>query len=234
MFLVTFFIHRYKTPIDSTTLDANNNKPTVKSSEIADFPVIPYRRSKLVLLALCYAFYMPTEGLYLGQSASMWQFLEIKLTAQEAAQQLTLLGATFTGGRLLTALIALKLKPDLIMTYHYAIIIGSLLLLFFGRHDRMLITIGNCILGFGYSAIYPAFFAFTQQHLRLTEKICSMYSFIGSLVSLVRPLVLGQTFREFPQVIFIMEAVFLSVTVTMFALVRIWIWHSPRQGGLNN
>ena len=75
----------------------------------------------------------------------------------------------------------------------------------------------------------PGFFSFTQNHLRLTDKICSMYSFTGALVALLMPLTLGQLFNKFPKIIFVMESVFLTASLSFFILVRLWISVSPRR-----
>ena len=77
----------------------------------------------------------------------MYQYLEIKLTADEAARVLAVLSATYTFGRLTTAFISLKLRIDVIIVYHYTIQLCSLAFIYFGRDDLTMIYIGTAALG---------------------------------------------------------------------------------------
>ena len=90
---------------------------------------------------------MAAEMGYIIFSSAMWQHLEIQLHADEAAYILSILTATYTAGRLASALISLKVPPDFIISYHYAIILGALALLFFGRFNIKCIYAGNALLG---------------------------------------------------------------------------------------
>src|SRR5699024_5159298 len=145
-----------------------------------------------------------------------------------------ILSAEYTLGRLASAFISMKLRPDIMISYHFVTLLAALSMLFFGRNDQMWITIGTAMLGkeiidvctkklsvrmifrppcieyinrlppigYGFSAMWPAMFAFTERHLRLTDRVCSLFSFLCGAVSLVIPLVLGQSFKSNPLILF--------------------------------
>ncbi len=142
---------------------------------------------------------------------------------------MSLLTGCYTAGRLLATFIALKVKPDITLAAHYLLIAASLTLLFFGRTNLTVVYVGHAALGFGYSAMNAAFYSLTEQHLKLTEKVCSLYSFTGAGVALVMPLVLGQTLDHFPKVIWLLEGVLVGGSLALFVLVRFWILVDSRR-----
>lgn len=72
--------------------------------------------------------------------------------------------------------------------------------------------------------MWPAILAFTERHLRLSNRICSIYSFLAGLLSLVVPFILGQTFNAHPTMLFLIEAGFVSTSLGAFILVRLLIY----------
>lgn len=216
-------------------INNNNNKLAGSADSISaakpqlDPATIRHRLPKLALIALSYALYIPAEAGYLFYSATIWQYLEIELSAPQAALMMSLLTGCYTAGRLLATFIALKVKPDITLAAHYLLIAASLTLLFFGRTNLTVVYVGHAALGFGYSAMNAAFYSLTEEHLKLTEKVCSLYSFTGAGVALVMPLVLGQTLDHFPKVIWLLEGVLVGGSLALFVLVRFWILVDSRR-----
>ncbi|KAH9396053.1 hypothetical protein TYRP_020133 [Tyrophagus putrescentiae] len=132
--------------------------------------------------------------------------------------------ATFTLGRLVTAFIATRLLPDIIVAYHMVTFMIGLAIVFFGRDSETVIIVGSAVLGYAFSAIWPAMFAFTERHLRLSHRVCSTYCFLAGLLSLTVPLVLGQTFQGTPMILFAIEVVFFSAMFAAFTLVNVLIY----------
>lgn len=96
-----------------------------------------------------------------------------------------------------------------------------------------LIYVSTAFLGYGFSAFWAAVFAFAERHLRLTDRVCSLFSFLSGAVSLVIPLILGQTFRTWPLVLFYLEFAFLGVSLLLYVWVRIWIAADSRVMGVS-
>ena len=184
---------------------------------------IPNRRAKLLLCGLVLATYGTVEIGHFSFSAALFQQLPVGLSAATAAHLLGVLSATYALGRLASAFISLRLQPDTILWYHFALLFGSLSLLFFGRDRPEVITVSTALLGYGFSACWPAVFAFAERHLRLTDGVCSLFSCLSGAVSLVIPLVLGQTFHSWPLVLFYLEFAFLAVSLALYIWVKLWI-----------
>ena len=109
--------------------------------------VVSRRKLKLILAALFLATYDGAEIGYFYYSPTMLQYMDIKLTASVAAHVSSVLSAAYTSGRLLTAFISLKLKPDIIVSYHFVIILVAQVVLFIGRDNQTIIYIATAILG---------------------------------------------------------------------------------------
>ena len=73
--------------------------------------------------------------------------------------------------------------------------------------------------------MWPAILAFAERHLALSDRVCSSYSFLTGLMSMVPPLVLGQiSLKEHPLTLFALEAAFLTISFLLFTTVRLWLW----------
>lgn len=94
--------------------------------------VIKHRMVKLVLLAICLSAYGNGELTWFNFFTSMIEFMHIGFDASSATYLLACMSATFTVGRLINAFIALKIKSDYVLSYHFVIILGAALLLLFG------------------------------------------------------------------------------------------------------
>lgn len=173
---------------------------------------------------------MTAEITYFGYATSMWQEMpEVRMSAPEATHLMAVLTACYTGGRIFTAVISffkLIRRPDLILSYHFAVIIFALAGLYFGRLNSTIVYLATAALGYGFSACWPSMFAFTETHLKLTDRVASLYSFLVGVVGLVVPLVLGQTFNAHPKVLLLLEAIFIGLSITFFATVRLLILFS--------
>ncbi|CAG2172135.1 unnamed protein product [Oppiella nova] len=115
-------------------------------------PLEPSRRTKFILIALVAMSlnsYSGMEQSFLNNSSTYYQYLPIRLSAQEAADVLSVMTTTYTVGRLISAFIASKLSPEVMITYHSVIICISMGILQFGQHSETLIWTGNALIGFG-------------------------------------------------------------------------------------
>lgn len=231
--LIMFVTHRYEKD-NNNSKDKNNNNSTVdhKESRITkgddqtpSVSMMPFRFVKLAMGGVCLATYATSELCWFGFSSALYQYLPITLDASTAAHMQSILSATFTSGRLLTAFLTLKLKPDTIIAYHYGIGFTALATLYLGQSSVYAIYAGSALLGYGYSAMYPSLLAFIERHLRLSDQVCSSYSFLTGLLSMMPALILGQiSLKESPQILFLIDGTFLTISVTMFLLLRLWIW----------
>ena len=119
--------------------DGEKEKPLQKT--------IPFRMVKLALMGMCLGTYIAAEFGFMTFGPSMLQYLPIQISASKAAQILSVLSVTFTVGRLITAVISLKVGIDIILAYHYVIQIFALIILYFGQANITMIYIGMATFG---------------------------------------------------------------------------------------
>ena len=66
-------------------------------------------------------------------------------------------------------------------------------------------------------------FAFTEHYLRLTDKVCALYSFLAGAFSLAVPVTLAQLFSRHPLVLLHLTGGFIATSLLFFTAVRLWI-----------
>ena len=204
--------------------NSNQTQKPSKTHPSTQPKIIPYRKTKIGLMGLCLGIYIAAEVGFLTFCTSMFQYLPIALSASEAAHVQSVLSTTFTLGRLITALISLKVAIDVILAYHFLLQVAALTFFYaFCLDSRPLIYAGMAFLGYAFSAIWPAIFGFTEQHLGLTSRICSLYTFLVGVNGLITPLILSYGFRENPLVLVYITASCVVISATLFTTVRLWI-----------
>ena len=157
----------------------------------------------------------------------------ISLTPTKADHLLAIQFIWYAIGRLSTTFITIKLKPEYIISYHYMIICGSLIGQYYVQGtNQTWIAITNSMLGYGMSAMWPALLAFSERHLHLSNQICSMYSFLSGICALIIPLIMGQTFKARPLLLFYLCGLYITISLVMFVIVWIWILYSSSSPSL--
>lgn len=196
--------------------DVNLRKPPTEK--------IPYRNTKLVLMGMCLGTFLAGEMGFQTFSPSMLQYLPIKMNASTAAHALSIMSATFTIGRLMTAFISLKVGIDVILAYHFVIQLISVGIFYINSNNLTMIYIGMALMGYGFSAPWPAIFSFTEEYLGLTARICAFYTFLVGVTCLITPMVLTNGFKNHPFVLMHITGVLTLISCLLFAIVRFWIW----------
>ena len=150
--MVNFLLCRYEQHDSSKLAPEEDDSATIDlPSEDKDFSSIPNRTWKIALISASASTYIAAELGYFAFVTSMYQKLDIQLAASTATQVQSIMFATYTMGRLLSAFISLKVKPDIILAYHFVIILISVAILFIGKDNLTLIYIGNSALGMSYN-----------------------------------------------------------------------------------
>ncbi|OTF70693.1 hypothetical protein BLA29_005916 [Euroglyphus maynei] len=219
--LILFFIRRYRKPGDD--LVDENDIEEINNNHISQYQSL--RKFKLILVALLLGAYDAAELGYFYYSPTMLQHLKVE--PSEAAHVLSVLSAAYTIGRLVTAFISLKLTPDIIMTYHLVIIIAAQTCLYFGRHNLTIIYITTALLGFGFSAMWPAILAFTERHFKLSNRIGSLLFFFAGLATIFTPFLIARYLETWPEVLFVFEGSYLVASIILFISVKLLLVFRP-------
>ena len=151
------FIKKYKPPKNNTKESSHelNNRSSLdeihnSSSQMIYNPKIS-RNLLICLMATCLGCYGALELGYFQFSSTYYQYIALKLSASKSAQILSVMATTCTIGRCVSALIAFKIKPEIMLMYHYLIIILSILGLYFGQNYEVVIWVGNATIGIQFN-----------------------------------------------------------------------------------
>ena len=151
--LVMFFVKRYKPPqTESQTMDEKNNVLITDPNTVqAPMEQSPRTRKLLIaLFALMLNSYSSLETVYFGTAPTYLQYLpHVVISAEKAAEIMMVLSIFYTLGRLLSAFISMKVKPEVMLSYHLVAMATALTILYICQNGTTttLIYIGNGILG---------------------------------------------------------------------------------------
>ena len=177
------------------------------------------RRLNIVLIAIFLATYTTVELSHFSYSSTYYQFISLGITAREAAEIFSIMASSFTIGRCVSALIAIKLKPKVMIGYHFFVIFVALIVLYMGLKSDRLIWLGNVIIGFGFSAVFPAIFAFAEEYIKINDKISTILIFSSASLNLFTPFILGPLLENNSFILLEFEIVFFSSAVILFVVI---------------
>jgi len=156
MFLIMFLLKRYVPPKEqlknkeqlnqSSDIKNYSSENCSSKTNLVDSPT-RHRKLLIILTAFCLSTYGALELTHFQYSSTYYQYFGLKITAPTAARIMSAMAACFTIGRCLSAFIAIKVKPEIMIIYHLGIIITAMCVLFFGQNYITLIWIGNVIMG---------------------------------------------------------------------------------------
>lgn len=173
-----------------------------KIAEPSELRVVSYRYLKLFLVTVSLAPFG-------AQEATMWSFLPatlqygvLRMSAESAATVLSIAAGTFALGKIVGIFLTLRLAPETILTGHHFISNVAIAMLYFFRDNDTMVRISVGLMGFGFSVIWPSTFSLTERYVGLTNPICSLFSFMVGLNTLLVPIVIGPLLESNPNVFF--------------------------------
>lgn len=191
--------------------------------------IVPYRLLKIVLATLSLASYGALEASFFSFFASCLQYLDgVNISAGEAASILSIGSLTFTIGRGLAIILSFYFSPDTLISVHHAGALSALALLFFGHGNLQLIYVGTALLGISLSAIWSGMLSFTERHVRLTDRVCSAFSFNAGVLTLVMPFLLANSLDSNPIVLLYVLGGCSIVSIISFIVLKTLTLLAPR------
>jgi len=143
--LALFVVKRYRAP-------QNDDKSEITHK--SDEPVVEIHMSStdrillIIIMSITFISYSGLELMHFTYSSTYYQYNgSSKLSASTATKILSLMSATFTAGRLLSAVIAIKLNSQIMIGYSLSILCLSMAVLYFGQNSETLIWTGNALIG---------------------------------------------------------------------------------------
>lgn len=214
-----FAIKRYEVPQQNfEDMDFEDKKTEQKKSLFKEGAQSP-RKTLILLFSMLFMFYNACEGLVFQFGPSYYRNMALRLSASKACGIMSVMATAYTVGRGLNVLIAIKVRPKHMLEYHFGILIVGFSALFFAEHSVHVLTMANVILGFGFSAVFPAILAYFKQYIDISNKLGTILMFSSETMVSVTPYILG-TFIERYSIIFIfIEIFYFALGVVIFILI---------------
>ena len=73
--------------------------------------------------------------------------LPLRLSAKTAANIASLMATTYTVTKIFAAGIAFKVKAEIMISYHFVILVIAMAVLYFGSNSELMLWVGNGLLG---------------------------------------------------------------------------------------
>ena len=150
---------------------------------------------------LLFAFHSASDDSYVQFVATYLQYIPLKLSAGKSAEIVSYMGLMFTVSQLFSIFIAIKLKPQYMLAYHFLIMLAGILVLFIGKSSLTLIWVGILIMSFGLGAIFPLIFSFMSCQIEVTDRIGTLLNFASKIPGLFVPTIIGRFIDRHPDVL---------------------------------
>lgn len=119
------------------------------------------------------------------QDTFLQSLSSLKISASEAAGIASITAASYTVGRCSSILICLILSSGNILLLHYALALSAFVCLLFSTngHSLLLIRLNSGLIGYSFSAIMPAMYAYINVYSTVDDGRNALFSLALSLPS---------------------------------------------------
>ena len=201
-----YFIKPYEIPEEESTQLKGKVSPE-KEVKLFDRPETP-RKTMRFLFALWFALYIVFETEYFKFVVTWFQYLPIRLTAQESAQMFAISIVVFTVFRGLNVFIGLKISIFSMLCYHYVILIAGTFLLFLGQNILSVMWVSSFLLMWGFSAMFAGIYTFIGQQLTMTNQLNTLLVLMRGLFTSLTPVLIGKYLDNYSEFFIFLEIFF--------------------------
>ena len=213
--VIMYFIKKYTPPEnrfeDQLVCDRTDKTTPVLTRKI--------KYILIALLSLSMTTFAGMEMAFLSYSSAYYQIIPIRFSAQKAAELNSVMSATHTLGKLISAFISIKLKPNIIVAYSFVIIFVSLTIIYMGVNTSWAIWTGNALIGFGYAGVLSSYFSMADNYVRLTNRVSSVLQAASAICPMISPFIYGPLIEKSPQIFILLQFAYLSVAIISFIMI---------------
>ena len=177
---------------------------------------------KVALACVFIGFYQSMEVCTMQYLSSFAQYSPVGLSEKEGAQVLSGLNLGFAVIRGIGIFVVLKIAPQYILAANvFLIFLGNTILFTVGGSSVSWLWAGSICLGVGFSTTYPAFYAYLEKHLFVSETVASIITVFAGIMSSLYPYIVGNRVEENPVVLNYVDYVSI-VMISLSFLVLFW------------
>ena len=222
-----FFCRRYN--YQSECMDGEELPLTSSTHKVSAHTQLIPKKTIIICISIFLAFGIMSENMYMDFSPTFFQFSPLRLSANKAAEIFSTMSIALSTGRGLSVFIAMKLRPQTMISYQIFIVFVGYIYQYFGQHSLTHLWVSAIIICFGYSSIFICLFSFVGQYMEVTDKIGAIFIASYNSVYLFLPFFLGKYIEEFPNSFMAMEFGSLCIGISSLILVLILVRKVPNE-----
>lgn len=215
-----FFIRRYTPPPKEVLEKSKEGDTGINDTKLFERENSP-KIFVIILASLCLAAGVTMEASFLNFSSTFSQKIELKVSAPDAATIQAALSAAYTIGRAGNFFVAMKLNPGQLLLLHYSIISLSLIALIFAGKSLVLLWIANVTIGYGFSAIVSANFAFIGNYLIVNDSVSGIMVAVAGALGAIIPYLIGLNIESVPESLIYINIGLIVLSVMLHTTIRL-------------
>ncbi|XP_054157271.1 major facilitator superfamily domain-containing protein 4A-like [Oppia nitens] len=161
-----------------------------------------YLISILITGSIMLCFYEGMENINFEYLSTFNVNTDLKLSEQTSDVIMSVMSASYTLGRGIGIILAIKVQPKYFLYTNFILIsIGNLILYLSANTSEIWLYVGTVILGFGFSTVFPSIFSYMESRIRLTNTVCGILSVSCAIIATVDPIIVGQYISNYPYIL---------------------------------
>ena len=129
---------------------------------------------------------------------------------------------SFTASRGINILLATKLSPAQILALSLTFLgVGNTIALIYGLSSEPVLWTSFVLIGYGFGGMFAATYSFVEENIRVSTKICGLFTFSASISSSINPLIIGKYLEDKPSVFLLYNFVSYAVYATSFGVLYV-------------
>lgn len=208
----------------------SENLPEKKEEKLLERPENRLQlRIFIVLIALTFACNNLAEIAYFSFQDTFLQALKaratgVKISAAEAAVIGSITATAYTAGRGVNILVSMVLSAGQLLLLHYTLVLTAFGGLFFSTHkSATAIKINSALVGYAFSAIMPAMFAFINRYAVVNNRRNAIFTIAFTVPSIFTPLLIGNLIETVPEVLLYLDGSVYFAALFLFLLVKFFL-----------
>ena len=101
----------------------------------------------IILISLAGSTFAGLLQVHFYYVSTYMQFITIRLSVKKAADIMAMMSAVFTAGKIVSSYISIKVKPIIMITYHFATMCAAVVIIYFGQNSEIMLWVGNGLMG---------------------------------------------------------------------------------------
>ena len=196
---------------------------SIKAIILNEKPISTFFKVTLISIgATMLMFYEGVEALFFDYIAAFSTETKLSLSDQQGAYIALGLSCSYTIGRGLGIVAAMKIRPRYFVYFDLFIISCSLTTLYIYANDSAnMLFISVVSIGLGFSTFSPSIYSYLEEHLHLTNFICGILLVSCSTINIVDPVLAGYFLKSDAYILIYLSIGSIIIVIFSYFLIEI-------------